>query len=204
MSFSAMMDEMNPPSDFDYPTRPVTPVHDDDDTLSVPTTNQHLKNDNNYASNDAANAGEGDGGKRLYHSESVTRALNQLSRDLSGMAENTIFSSKADRMPPPIGVGYGEININNQQKSEHEFVDMDLFSFFSSFLGTSSSSSDFLSVPGSAAMDMSALETLATTSVSLTLSKSQYHNLALGNVTAPTLVCTLSSPLTRLHMLIET
>ncbi|PVG02838.1 hypothetical protein CPB86DRAFT_780261 [Serendipita vermifera] len=153
MSFSAMMDEMNPPSDFEYPTRPVTPVHDDD-SLS----NQH-KHDN-HASNDVANAAAaaaasaaGEGGRRLYHSESVTRALNQLSRDLSGIAENTIFSSKADRMPPPIGVGYG-----------------------------SSSSSDLLAVPG--AMDLSALETLATTSVSLTLSKSQYHNL---HVTAPTL-----------------
>lgn len=68
------MDEVNP--EFDVPTRPVTPE---------PTTTE----DNN--------------GRKLYYSESVNRELNKLSKDLSGFCENTIFSSKGDRMPPAFG-----------------------------------------------------------------------------------------------------
>ena len=67
------MDEVNP--EFDVPTRPVTPE---------PGTGNNT--DNN--------------GRKLYYSESVNRELNKLSKDLSGLCENTIFSSKADRMPP--------------------------------------------------------------------------------------------------------
>ena len=75
MSFSAVMDEVVP--EFDVPTRPVTP------------TDAATNSDNN--------------GRKLYYSESVNRELNKLSKDLSGICENTIFSSKADRMPPAFG-----------------------------------------------------------------------------------------------------
>lgn len=47
--------------------------------------------------------------RRLYHSESVGNAMSQLSKELSGFLENTIFSSKADKeMPPPFGLLPGQ------------------------------------------------------------------------------------------------
>ncbi|CAG7846076.1 SubName: Full=Uncharacterized protein {ECO:0000313/EMBL:CCA66857.1} [Serendipita indica DSM 11827] len=82
MSFSAVMDEIpSQDPDLEIPTRPVTPV-DNTAMLGVPAK----KN-------------------QLYHSDSVNKVLNELSRNLSGICDNTIFSSKADKMPPPPGVG---------------------------------------------------------------------------------------------------
>jgi len=90
MSFSAVMDEVHP--EFDLPTRPVTPV------------------------GDAANTDSN--GRKLYYSESVNRELNKLSKDLSGFCENTIFSSKADRMPPALGGDSGRFSFEFRRPSE--------------------------------------------------------------------------------------
>lgn len=74
MSFSQVMDEMipiKPTYEFEGPTRPVTPSNDN------PSRNPYL-----------------------YHSESVAKALNQLSRDLSGMCDsNTLVAARDDDIP---------------------------------------------------------------------------------------------------------
>jgi hypothetical protein len=90
MSFSAVMDEVVP--EFDVPTRPVTPI-------------------------DATNTSDNNG-RKLYYSESVNRELNKLSKDLSGLCENTIFSSKADRMPPAFGGDGGRFSYEFRRPSE--------------------------------------------------------------------------------------
>ncbi|KAG8770858.1 hypothetical protein FRC15_003875, partial [Serendipita sp. 397] len=89
MSFSAIMDTMGQSqSDLEVPTRPVTPENNNTN-LTVPSASPNPESN----------------GRRLYHSESVTKALNQLSKDLSGSWANTLFSSKADKIPPPLGIG---------------------------------------------------------------------------------------------------
>jgi hypothetical protein len=80
MSFSAIMDEMiplKPQTEFEAPTRPVTP------------TNQTDGKSRSY----------------LYHSESVAKALNQLSKDLSGVCDRnsmTANTSRADGFTPQL------------------------------------------------------------------------------------------------------